>query len=83
MILSILGRERMVLVLSSGILKRVNRVRDVVLVLVMMISISLEWMMRSVVMRKEAGMISEADEGNPPFLMVASLRMRREGGGEG
>ena len=73
----------MVKVLLSGILKRVNRERDVVLVLVVMISIGLVWMMRSVAMRKEAGMISESDEGNLPFLMVTLPKKRQEGEGGG
>jgi hypothetical protein len=39
--------------------------------------------MRSVVMRKEAVMILEADGGNLPFVMVALPKMRQEGGGGG
>jgi len=40
-------------------------------------------MMRSVAMRKEVEMISESDEGNLPFLMVALPKKRQEGEGGG
>jgi hypothetical protein len=73
----------MELVRSSGISKGVNRERDEVLVLVMMISTSLVLTMQSVVKRKEAVMILEADGGNLPFLMVVLPKMRQGGGGGG